>query len=300
MIYHTVTEPTISVVTPSYNQASYLCDNLDSVERQIYDNIEHIILDGGSTDSSQFIIEEYANRVPYDVIWRSEPDEGQSAAINEGFDRANGDIVAWLNSDDVYFDRTVFSRVAAWFDETNSDVLYGDLAYVNEHSRVTEIDVRPEFDRAKLAHRILIGQPATFFRQEVLEMERLSTNLEYCMDYEFWVRLSAEYDFQHVRNIFAGFRRHESQKTDDMGPVNDEVELMLQRYNTKLPPPRHVYATNAVTEARRLSAAVAESLRVALNPPILAFDGKIAPLPELLSNVGPSRADLQRVVNRID
>ena len=294
-----MTEPDISVVTPSYNQATYLRDKLDSIERQIYNNVEHIILDGGSTDGSQSIIEAYADRVPYDVIWRSEPDDGQSAAINEGFDRATGDIIAWLNSDDLYFDTTVFSRVAAWFGKSDVDVLYGDLAYVDEHSRVTEVDVRPKFDRAKLAHRILIGQPATFFRQEVLESERLDTDLEYCMDYEFWVRLSEKYDFEHVRDIFAGFRRHELQKTDNMGPVNEEAELMLQNYSDQLPPTKNVYTTNAVTEARRLSATLSESVRLTLNPPMLAFDGEIAPLPELLTNVGPNVGDIQKVLRRV-
>ena len=287
------------MVTPSYQQADYLPDNLASVSAQRYGDVEHLVLDGGSEDGTVDLLEAYEASADHDVWWRSAPDDGQSAAINEGFDRANGEIVGWLNSDDVYFDTTTFARVASWFDRTGADVIYGDLAYVDGDSRVTEIDVRPDFDRAKLAHRILIGQPATFFRREVLAEERLDTDLDYCMDYEFWVRLSREYDIRHVRDVLAGFRRHESQKTDDMGPVDEEVEAMLRRYRDDLPPARNVYASNAVTEARRLSAAIAESISMARNPPVLAFDGEVAPLSALLSNVGPSTADLRKVVGRV-
>lgn len=289
----------VSVVTPSFQQADYLPDNLASVSAQRYDDVEHLVLDGGSDDGTVEILEEYEASADHDVWWRSEADDGQSAAINEGFDRASGEIVGWLNSDDVYLDTTTFARVAAWFDRTDADVIYGDLAYVDGNSRVTEVDVRPEFDRAKLAHRILIGQPATFFRREALATERLDTTLDYCMDYEFWIRLSAEHEIRHVRDVLAGFRRHGSQKTDDMGPVDEEVETMLRRYRDDLPPARNAYASNAATEARRLAATVAESVSMAHDPPVFAFDGEIAPLSELLANVGPSAADLRKVLGRV-
>lgn len=293
-------EPQVSVVTPSYNQVEYLRDNLDSVERQVYGNIEHIVLDGGSTDGSPAVIEDYAERVPYDVTWRSEPDDGQSAAINEGFDKATGNIVGWLNSDDVYFDRTVFARVADWFDRTDADVIYGDLAYVDGRSRVTEIDVRPDFDRTKLAYRILIGQPAVFFRSEVVKAERLDPSLQYCMDYEYWVRLSQRFEVRHVRDVLAGFRRHKAQKTEDMDPVNREAEQMLKRY--EFSPPEHAVTTlveNGGVEATRILASARESVRISRHPPRLAFDGTIAPLSELLSNLGPGIEDLRKVLARL-
>lgn len=292
-------DPRISVVTPSFQQADYLPDNLASISAQQYDDIEHIVLDGSSDDGTVALLKEYEANAKHDVWWRSEPDNGQSAAINEGFDRATGDIVGWLNSDDVYVDTTTFTRVVEWFEQTDADVIYGDLAYVDGRSRITETDVRPEFDRAKLAHRILIGQPATFFRQEVLENERLDTSLDYCMDYEFWIRLSQRYEFRHVRDILAGFRRHELQKTDDMEPVNNEVESMLSQYRDGLPPARGVYVSNVVTEARRVTATITESILMAHDPPVLAFDGEVASLPELLANVGPNMADIKKVVSRL-
>lgn len=90
---------------------------------------------GGSTDGSRAIIKDHADQAAHDV-WRSEPDDGQSAAINEGFERATGDIIEWLNSDDVYFDRDVLSRVAMWFDLTETDVIYDDITYIDNRSCV--------------------------------------------------------------------------------------------------------------------------------------------------------------------
>jgi len=294
-----MTGPKISIVTPSYEQHDCLQDNLDSVQNQTHGTVEHIVLDGGSEDGSAALIEAYANRVPYDVVWRSEPDDGQSAAINEGFERASGDIVGWLNSDDVYFDTTVFSRVVEQFDRTDADIIYGDLAYVDGRSRVTEIDVRPEFDRAKLAYRILIGQPAVFFRADVVKEEQLDPSLQYCMDYEYWLRLSEQYEIRHVRDVYAGFRRHEAQKTEDMAPVREESKMMLERYEESLPSegPSAVL-DNAVGELDRLLGSALETVRLHRRPPVLAFDSEFAPLVEMMLNLGPGFEDVRKALRR--
>ncbi|QAU12262.1 glycosyltransferase [Halorubrum sp. BOL3-1] len=288
----------VSVVTPSYNQAGYLPDNLQSIDSQSHDSVEHLILDGGSDDGTAEIIENYADDADHEVWWRSESDDGQSAAINEGFDRASGDIVGWLNSDDVYFDTTTLSRVERWFSRTDADVIYGDLAYVDSHSQVTEIDVRPEFDREKLAYRIVIGQPATFFRSYVVKSEQLDEDLDYCMDYEFWIRLSRKYDVRHVRDVLAGFRRHEAQKTDDMAPVNAEVKTMLDRHRDELPKPQRVLLSNALTEIQRILRSGRETLSLHRNEPELAFDGELAPLSEMVANLGPRYEDIRKALDR--
>jgi glycosyltransferase involved in cell wall biosynthesis len=288
----------ISIVTPSYNQADYFPDNFQSVDSQSHDRVEHLILDAGSDDGTKGIIEDYADEADHEVWWRSEPDDGQSAAINEGFDRASGSIVGWLNSDDVYFDTTTLSRVENWFDRTGADVIYGDLAYVDSRSRVTEIDVRPEFDREKLAYRIVIGQPATFFRREVVKSEQLDVGLNYCMDYEFWIRLSRKYDIRHVRDVLAGFRRHEAQKTDDMSPVNAEVKTMLDRYRDELPEPQRVLLNNASTEFQRIVQGGGETISLHRDEPELAFDGELAPLSQMLFNLGPGFEDIRKALRR--
>jgi glycosyltransferase involved in cell wall biosynthesis len=291
---------TISVVTPSYNQADFIGDNLRSVERQTHDDIQHLILDGGSEDGTVSLLEAYEQGASHDVFWRSEPDEGQSAAINDGFDRATGDIVGWLNSDDVYFDTGVFERVVSHFRNTEADVIYGDLAYVDGESRVTEIDVRPEFDRSKLAYRILLGQPATFFRREVLAEHRLDTSLEFCMDYEFWIRLSAEFEFEHVDDVLAGFRQHEKQKTEDMHATTNETEQMLSRYADTLPNSAgNVAIDNAETELKRLLKGVRRTLSVHRTPPEFAFNSELAPLSTMLRNLGPGVTDVQKALRRL-
>lgn len=288
----------ISVVTPSYNQCEYLPNNLQSIDNQNHDNIEHLILDGGSDDGTIQIIDDYETSADHDVWWRSNSDDGQSAAINEGFERASGDIVGWLNSDDVYFDTTTLSRVVRWFEQTSADVIYGDLAYIDSRSRVTEVDVRPDFDRKKLTYRIIIGQPATFFRKEVVSAEKLDEDLDYCMDYEFWIRLSQKYDIRHVRDILAGFRQHKAQKTDNISPVNAEVSQMLDKYRNELPESQRILLDNTWTETRRVIESGRDTVSLHRTMPDLAFDGELAPLYEMMTNLGPKISDIKKALRR--
>lgn len=290
--------PRISIVTPSYNQAEYIADNLESVKNQTHSNVEHFVLDGGSADGTIDVLRRYED--DEELVWRSETDEGQSDAINKGFDLATGEYVGWLNSDDVYFDTGVLSRVPKHFERTGADVVYGDLAYVDGDSRVTEIDVRPEFDPAKLPYRILVGQPATFFRQDVVRNERLNKTLHYCMDYEFWIRLSRRYDIRHVRDVLAGFRVHSEQKTDDEAATAEETEAMLAEYfdPSDLSKGPGVVRANAETELSRLLASARTTYNVSRRQPPLSFDGEYAPLGEMLGNLGPSPIDVRKALRR--
>ncbi|MFC7175734.1 hypothetical protein [Halosegnis marinus] len=170
---------------------------------------------------------------------------------------------------------------------------------MDDRSRVTELDVRPEFDRRKLAYRILIGQPAVFFRNEVVKTHRLDTSLQFCMDYEYWLRISEEFDVRHVRDVFSGFRRHEQQKTEDMDAVSVETEDMLSRYRDSFGSSvGSTVLANTYTEATRFVLSLYECLAVSARPPELAFDGEIAPFTELLSNLGPSVADVRKAWRR--
>ncbi|MEZ5010012.1 MAG: glycosyltransferase family 2 protein [Chitinophagales bacterium] len=114
----------ISIITPSYNQAEFLEDTITSVLHQNYPNLQYIIIDGGSSDGSVEIIKKYENQIDY---WISEKDSGQTHAINKGFSKVTGDIICWLNSDDIYFDYTL-SAVANYFNENpDIDILWGDV-----------------------------------------------------------------------------------------------------------------------------------------------------------------------------
>lgn len=288
--------PTVSVVTPSFDQASFIGDTLASVRNQTHPAVEHVVVDGGSTDGTIDLLREFEGT--YDLTWTSEPDEGQSDAINKGFERSAGDIVAWLNSDDAYFDVNALSRVADYFDRYDADVIYADLAYIDVDSTVMAIDVRPEFDPSKLPYRILLGQPATFFRREVVEKERLDTDLAYSMDYEYWLRLSQSYQFRHVFDVLAGFRTYPSQKSQDQAAMAAELESILTEYRADGRSGASVLLDNLSTEVARAIRGLLVTYNLHRDPPALAFDGELAPLPTMLLNLGPGVDDVRKAWRR--
>lgn len=292
-----MTQPLVSIVTPSYNQAHFIEDTLNSIRNQTYSTVEHIVIDGGSDDGTVEILEEYEDT--YNLQWVSEPDDGQSSAINKGFERADGDIVAWLNSDDVYFDVGVIRRVVEYFDRYDEDIIYGDLAYVDEDSTIEAIDVRPPFDAAKLPYRILIGQPATFLRSEVVAEEKLWVDLQFSMDYEYWLRLARNYSFRHVDDVLAGFRAYEAQKSQDREAMAAELREVFDDYEY---PDRGTVETlldNGRIEAARLARATLVTYELHRELPPLAFDGQLAPLSTMLANLGPDASDAVKVYRRL-
>ena len=289
----------ISIVTPSYNQAEFIGDTLDSVARQTHSDVEHLVMDGESTDGTIEVLREHETVTDdeYDFKWFSEPDEGQSDAINKGFERATGDVVAWLNSDDAYFDVNVLSRVADYFERFDADIIYGDLAYLDGHSTVTEIDVRPDFDREKLPYRILIGQPAAFFDRNVCEAEQLDTDLDYSMDYEYWLRLTERFDFRHVPDVLTGFRSYEAQKSQNQTAMAAELEDILTEYRTDRSGVG-VFIDNAGAELGRLIRAACVTYKIHRNPPEMAFNGDFASLDKMLLNLGPEVEDAAKAWRR--
>jgi glycosyltransferase involved in cell wall biosynthesis len=292
-------EPLISVVTPSYNQAEYISDTLSSIKNQSYNNIEHIVVDGQSHDGTHDILRKHEK--DYNLKWQSAPDNGQSDAINTGFDRVSGDIIGWLNSDDVYFDTDVFKRVAKYFNNNDADVIYGDIGYIDAESTVGGMDVRPDFDPRLLRYRSTIAQPAAFFSKTVVSEERLDPEFHFTMDWEFWIRLSEcrSFDFHHVPDVLAGFRRHETQKTEDQESMEREFQLLRKKHN--LPPgaeARNLLTEIAPAEARRHLSAVNRTWKLHKYPPELAFDGQLATLPSMLLSLGPSYHDIRKTFRR--
>ena len=289
----------VSIITPSYNQAQFIEDTLDSVRNQTYDDVEHIVMDGGSDDGTVEILEEYEQYDDYDLRWVSEPDGGQSDAINRGFERSDGDIVAWLNSDDVYFDVGVLRRVVEYFQRYSEDIIYGDLAYISKDSTIEAVDVRPPFDATKLPYRILIGQPATFFRGEVVAEERLRVDLHFSMDYEYWLRLARNYSFRHVEDVLAGFRAYEAQKSQDRKAMAAELREVFKNYEY---PDRGSIKTlldNGQVEAARLARAAVVTYDLHRELPPLAFDGRLLPLSTMVTNLGPGVGDVAKAFRRL-
>lgn len=275
---------TCSIVTPSYNQADFLVDTLKSVRRQTLPSVEHVVVDGESDDGTLDILREYDD----DIRWVSEPDEGQSDAINKGFDMATGEYVGWLNSDDVYFDTIVLERVVDYFEQTGADVIYGDMALLDADSNVLKLHCVPDWDYDRLLRSCFVEQPALFFRREVLEGNRLDVDLAYVMDYEFWLRLGREYEFHHVSDVLAGDRNHPDRKIlDQREAMQAEAAEIAREYGA---PAGREYRLGRAVDAvasggpRRL-AAIARTIELHRSPPTLAFDGELCPLGTMLANV---------------
>lgn len=203
--------PKISIVTPSYNQAQFLERTILSVLNQNYPNLEYIIIDGGSTDGSVEIIKKYEKYLAY---WVSEKDKGQSDAINKGFKKSTGKILAWLNSDDVYFDKEVLRGVARVFKKYSQvDIIYGDYVIIDRNDLILKVQTFPKFNFNRMLRGCYVGQPSTFFRRKVINNDNLlNTDLKFAMDYEFWLRLSKFYKFMHINKILSGDRNHPDRK----------------------------------------------------------------------------------------
>ena len=221
--------PKVSIVTPSYNQAQFLEQTILSILNQNYPNLEHIIIDGGSTDGSVEIIKKYEKYLAY---WVSEKDKGQADAVNKGFKIAKGEIIGWLNSDDLYFDTRVITRVVRCFAyQPSVDVLYGDLALIDKSGLILKIDVAPGFSRSRLLRGCFIPQPAAFFRGHVTQKHCLNKDLHYFMDHDFFLRLSREYKFYHLRSVLAVGRHYLERKTvDKKEEMSEEHSEILQKH----------------------------------------------------------------------
>lgn len=207
-------KPLVSIVTPSYNQGQFIEATLLSIKNQDYPNIEHLVIDGGSSDNTVEILKKYEKE--YDLKWISEPDKGQSDAVNKGFERASGQIIGWLNSDDVYVDRQAISCVVSKFKEFNDvDVIYGDGITIDENNLVLKaIHNIPWVSFNRLVRFDFIIQPSCFFRREIVQQHKLDTKIHLPMDYEYYLRLAAQgFKFRHVNKVLSATRWHEKAKS---------------------------------------------------------------------------------------
>jgi len=208
----TETQPLVSIVTPSYNQAHYLESTIQSVLEQDYPNLEYIIVDGGSTDGSLEIIKKYAHRLAW---WVSEKDCGQTEAINKGFSHAKGHIYAWLNSDDTYQPGAVSEAVAYMQEHPEIVLLYGDAHYIDEKGKVIGDFPAAQTDLAKLRRGYVhIPQQASFFTAAGWKsVAPLDPSFFFAMDYDLWVRLAQVGPVVYHPRLWANFRLHQDAKT---------------------------------------------------------------------------------------
>ena len=209
--------PLVSIVTPSLNQARYLREAIESVRAQTYSPIEHIVIDGSSSDGSLEILAEYE-----EVRWVAEPDRGQSHALNKGFAMAKGDVFGWLNADDAYEPNAVADAVSML---TRSGLVYADVTRVDrDGENPRRIESRPTFDLwTELNLGCGIYSPAVFFTREAFDaVGGVDEALHLTMDYDLWIRIGKRFPVRHVEAVWAIQRIHDDAKTirqyDDFWP----------------------------------------------------------------------------------
>lgn len=229
--------PRIGIVTPSYNQGAFIRSTIESVLAQNYPNLEYRIVDGGSTDGTVETLRSYGDR----ISWVSEKDEGQAQAINKGLIGLSADVVAFINSDDLYLPGAL-SFVAAYFaSHPEAMWLTGDHAIIDSEGRKTQAYVsvykrilrsHPTFRRLAVANYIV--QPSTFWRKELLaEIGLFDERLRYCFDYDFWMRAIQRHPLHVIREPLSLFRVHKLSKGGSQF-VNqfDEEHEVLRRYTS--------------------------------------------------------------------
>jgi glycosyltransferase involved in cell wall biosynthesis len=202
----------VSIVTPSYNQARYVEQTIKSVLSQDYPRIEYILVDGGSTDETQNIIKKYEDKLAW---WVSEKDRGQTDAINKGFARASGEVLAWINSDDTYEPGAVSAAVKHLQDHPEIGMVYGDCNFINESGKVVG-----KFSSAQTSYRLLrrgyshIPQQTMFFRADLWkQVGPLDPSFYFAMDYDLWTRIAGRAEIKYLPQMWANFRLHTSGKT---------------------------------------------------------------------------------------
>lgn len=220
--------PRISVITPSYHQGQFIEQTIRSVLLQGYPNLEYIIIDGGSSDDSVKIIEKYA---PYLTYWVSEPDRGQSHAINKGFEISTGQIMCWLNSDDYYLPNTFMTLAENLATGSGNYAVVGHCVQVFADGRPSTSH-KGKYENLQRLLQFWKGyhmhQSAIFWRREVFDkIGFLDENQHYIMDFDYWVRIARHFEFKNVDRELACFTYHEKAKTGD-GFVKYSRELRTQ------------------------------------------------------------------------
>lgn len=232
--------PKISIITPSFNQGQFIEKTINSVLSQDYPNLEYIVIDGGSTDNTIEILKRYEDK----LTWISEPDNGQTDAINKGLTRCTGDIIAYLNSDDLYTDDSL-RTVAAFFQE-NSHIewLTGDYLIIDDQGRRIQsyiiyykriLRAFPFF--TTLAFANFIAQPSTFWRRTAMKKVGLFNDaLQYTMDFDYWLRLIKLYPLGVIPTQLSLFRIHHASKGGSQykKQFNEHYEVLTKHTRNKL------------------------------------------------------------------
>ena len=202
--------PLVTIVTPSYNMGSFIGETVESVLAQDYPHIEHIVVDGASTDNTLEVLRAYRGKLRL----VSRPDSGPAEAINRGFQMSSGSIFGWLNADDTYLPGAVREAVDGFRARPAAGAVYGGAYWTEESGAVIGPYPTQDFDPALLAEECFICQPACFLRREVFErVSMLDAALQFSFDYDLWIRAAAICRFERLERPLATSRMHRQNRT---------------------------------------------------------------------------------------
>jgi len=258
----------VSIITPSYNQGRYLERAIRSVLDQRPESaFEYLVMDGASGDESVGILQRYGS----EIQWVSEKDRGQADAVNKGLARATGDLIGWLNSDDIFYPGAIAAARDFLAGHPEIDVVYGEGNHIDEEDRVLERYPTEDWDFERLKERCFLCQPAVFFRRRVVErFGPLDIRWCYALDYEYWLRLGKNgARFARIGKLLAGSRLHPETKT--LGArvaVHAETNDMLHALFGRVPDRWLFNYAHAVMDDRGVPR---PSLRFKLETPLLAW-----------------------------
>ena len=204
-------QPLVSIVTPSFNKGPYIEETIQSIQKQSYSNIEHIVIDGGSTDETLAILKKYEGT----ISWISEPDRGQSDAINKGWRRSKGDIIAYLNADDTYTQDAVSIAVTYLEEHPEVGMVYGDGILTDVSGNILQADPAGEFSLRDLIYcRDNILQPTVFFRRTVYErIGGVDESLHLAMDLDYWIRVGLLFRVAYIPRPLAMAKSYNDAKS---------------------------------------------------------------------------------------
>lgn len=227
-------KPEIAIITPSFNQGEFLERTIRSILDQDVAGVEYVVMDGGSSDQSTAILRRYEER----LRWVSEKDRGQAHAVNKGLAATTGEIIGWLNSDDVYYPGALRHVLDVFAARPEVDLVFGKAHHIDVNDRKLDVYPTEPWNPQRLTQRCYLCQPAVFFRRRVIEQHgMLDEKLQYCMDYEFWLRLAqGGIGAVHLPEFLAGSRMYPSNKT--LGArcaVHREFNAMLSEKLGKVP-----------------------------------------------------------------
>lgn len=216
------TSSKLTIITPSFNQGVYIDQTIQSVRKQNYPNVEHIVMDGGSTDSTIDVLKRHPH-----LIWVSEKDRGQADALNKGFAKSTGDVIGWINSDD-YYEPNIFGCIMKYFEDPEVMWIIGHLTFVFDRTGqlISKKSPAVTYDRL-IKNPDIICQPATFFRKSFIERAgKWNPEFFMVMDFDLWVRLAKMSPPRMIDKNLAYFRIHALQKTSHSNTLRQKREIV--------------------------------------------------------------------------